>query len=141
MRGKKTFPVLPLFLSVALGLAAFLPLSLADDPGYRLLLGFREALVPFREPLILDAPAGTTISPGRLARVLEDLAEFGAGPILVDLPLDLSAGEGSPKLRLPLLREAIGSEFTLVSDNLRSFWQAVRSGALRPADTAGSFAS
>jgi hypothetical protein len=139
MRSKIRSLLLPLALALVAALGALLPLGPAWDPAYRFLLGFRPPLLALREPLIIDSPLGTTLSPGRLATILESLSEFGSGPVIVDLPVDWTVSDSTPTLRLPLLRDAIDSEFTLVSDNLRSFWQAVRSGSLRPADTADSF--
>lgn len=133
---KKNLHVFPaLGLGLLACLAALIPISPVADPLYSLFLGFREPLRPSRELLILEAEAGKSLQPSRLAKDIEGLAEFGAKSLLVDIPVEWSATEASAASRLSSLRDLVGTEFSLVTDNVETFYQGLRSGSLRPADS------
>jgi len=133
--------LISLALVLAASLASLLPLDPAEDPAFPLLLGLRKPLAEPREVLIVEAEPGTALAPSRLTALLTDLAEFESGPLLVELPVDWSAGENSSSSALGGTREAIARELGLVQEDLRAFWQGLRSGSLRPADASATFDS
>ncbi|HUX37332.1 MAG TPA: hypothetical protein VMV44_05465, partial [Rectinemataceae bacterium] len=107
-------------IAVAASLLVFVDLAPESDPAWWLLGGLHRPLPEPAEVLLLDAPPDTKLSPGELALDLRDLAEFDAGPLLVDLPVDWSAGDTTPIDTLARLRVSIDAEFDKVSANLRN---------------------
>ena len=141
MRAKTGRIAATALIAVAASLLVFVDLAPESDPAWWLLGGLHRPLPKPAEVLLLDAPPDTTLSPGELALDIRDLAEFDAGPLLVDLPVDWSAGDTTPVDSLARLRVSIDAEFGKVSVNLKNFWLGLRSGSLRAADASSGFSA
>lgn len=111
------------------------------DPAWWVLGGLRKPPPAPSDILVLDATPGTTLNPGELALDLREFAEFGAGSVIVDLPVDWAAGDSTPVDSLARLRRSIDGEFAGISKDLDNFWQGLRSGSLRAVDAASGFAA
>ncbi|HUX42161.1 MAG TPA: hypothetical protein VMV83_13425 [Rectinemataceae bacterium] len=127
-------------VSVA-SLFALHPPAPESDPAWWILGGLRKPPPAPTDILVLDAIPGTVLNPGELALDLREFAEFGAGSVIVDLPVDWAAGDSTPVDSLARLRRSIDSEFTGIGKDLDNFWQGLRSGSLRAVDAVSGFAA
>jgi hypothetical protein len=146
----KTHTLLDYFVPAGVGLAVCLiTLSTAISgfgPGiYEALRVFRPPITPIPGILVIETEGGNESAPGTgkplwnmsdMAEALLVLKEMEAGYAILDLPFSGEAFQGNTStLARNELQKAFDREFSRIDDNVRSLFDAIRTGSIRPRDS------
>jgi hypothetical protein len=111
----------------------------AGGPIYDFLLQMRAPVPEAREILLVEAdPAGGAFPPGAadMAETLLMLVEMEAGHAVLDVPIAEGPVRGGQKTeRSRAVARHFDEEFGLIEKNIRTLFEAIRLGSVRPRDS------